>query len=283
MDGIIVINKPKGYTSRDVVNIVGKALHTTQIGHTGTLDPMATGVLVLCVGKATKMVELLTSESKEYEVELKLGFETDTLDMEGIVLREENVPNLTKEKIEETLNQFLGFQKQEVPIYSAIKVNGKKLYEYARNNQAVELPIKDITIYDIELISYQKDTIRFKTYVSKGTYIRSLVRDIAYKLGTVGTMTALNRTKQGMFSIEDAYTIEDIKNNAYKIQKIEESLPIVKIQVEDDTIFKIKNGQILDRFFKDDMAMLMDSHHHPLAIYKTYEKDTKKVKPYKVF
>lgn len=283
MDGIIVINKPKGYTSRDVVNIVGKALHTTQIGHTGTLDPMATGVLVLCVGKATKMVELLTSESKEYEVELKLGFETDTLDMEGIVLREENVPNLTKEKIEETLNQFLGFQKQEVPIYSAIKVNGKKLYEYARNNQAVELPIKDITIYDIELISYQKDTIRFKTYVSKGTYIRSLVRDIAYKLGTVGTMTALNRTKQGMFSIEDAYTIEDIKNNAYKIQKIEESLPIIKIQVEDETIFKIKNGQILDRFFKDDMAMLMDSHHHPLAIYKTYEKDTKKVKPYKVF
>lgn len=283
MDGIIVINKPKGYTSRDVVNIVGKSLHTTQIGHTGTLDPMATGVLVLCVGKATKMVELLTSESKEYEVELKLGFETDTLDMEGIVLREENVPNLTKEKIEETLNQFLGFQKQEVPIYSAIKVNGKKLYEYARNNQAVELPIKDITIYDIELISYQKDTIRFKTYVSKGTYIRSLVRDIAYKLGTVGTMTALNRTKQGMFSIEDAYTIEDIKNNAYKIQKIEESLPIIKIQVEDETIFKIKNGQILDRFFKDDMAMLMDSHHHPLAIYKTYEKDTKKVKPYKVF
>ena len=153
MNGIIVVNKEKGYTSRDVVNIVGKYFGTKKIGHTGTLDPLACGVLVLCIGKGLKLVEMLTNHDKEYIAKVKLGIETDTLDVTGNVINEKEVPNLTKEDIEKVLSEFLGHIKQQVPIFSAIKVNGKKLYEYARNGEEVTLPVKEVDIYNLELIS----------------------------------------------------------------------------------------------------------------------------------
>ena len=151
MDGIIVVNKPKGITSRDVVNNVCKLLNTKKIGHTGTLDPIATGVLVLCVGKATKLVEILTSNDKEYVATVKLGILTDTLDTAGTIIKKKHV-NLDKNELEKVLNSFVGTYNQEVPIYSAIKINGKKLYEYAREKKEVILPKRMVEIKKIELL-----------------------------------------------------------------------------------------------------------------------------------
>ena len=216
MSGLIVVNKPSGYTSRDVVNIIGKELKQKKVGHTGTLDPMATGVLVVCLGKYTKLTELLTSLDKEYIAEIKLGIETDTLDITGTVLEERNV-RTTKEDILRVFASFLGEYQMEVPKYSALKVNGKKLYEYARNGEEVKLPIKKVYVYELELLSFTGDIITFRAKVLKGTYIRSLIRDITHKLGIIGTMNNLVRIRQGNFKLEDAYSIEDIKNNKYQI------------------------------------------------------------------
>ena len=148
MNGVILIDKPDGYTSRDIVNIVGKEIGTKKVGNTGTLDPMATGVLAICVNDGTKLVETLMCDDKVYEAEITLGLDTDTLDSTGNVLKEISVPNLSKNDIEKVLASFIGKIKQQVPIFSAVKVNGKKLYEYARAGEKVELPVKEIEIYD---------------------------------------------------------------------------------------------------------------------------------------
>ncbi len=152
MNGIIVVDKPKGYTSRDIVNILTKKFNTRKVGHTGTLDPLATGVLVICLEKALKVCELITDYKKEYIADVIIGYETDMLDITGIKTKEKPI-DITKQQVEEALKSFLGESKQEVPIYSAIKVNGKKLYEYARNGEKVELPVKDINVYELELLS----------------------------------------------------------------------------------------------------------------------------------
>ena len=182
MNGILIVNKPLGYTSRDIVNIVSKVLGTKKVGHTGTLDPMASGVLVLCIGNALKLCEMLTNHDKDYIAGVTLGIETDTLDMEGNVLSTK-VVDIEKDKIVDVVSSFKGSYMQEVPKYSAVKVNGKKLYEYARANIDVKLPSKMVNISNIEIIddiNYVDGKVNFKieTTVSKGTYIRSLVRDI---------------------------------------------------------------------------------------------------------
>ena len=176
MNGIAIINKKQGLTSRDVVNQISKKLNIKKVGHTGTLDPLATGVLVVCIGKATKLVDVLTDFDKEYEAGVCLGIETDTLDITGNVLKVENVIK-TEEEIINTLNSFVGEYDQEVPIYSAVKINGKKLYEYARENIPVELPKRKVKIHNISLTSdviYKNNKVyfSFKVKVSKGTYIR---------------------------------------------------------------------------------------------------------------
>ena len=181
MDDILLINKPKGVTSRAVVNEVSHLLNIKKIGHTGILDPIATGVLVLCIGKATKIASLITDYDKEYIAEVILGIETDTLDIEGKIVKEETVKDITKEKVIEVLNSFIGDIKQEVPKYSAIKIKGKKLYQYARNNIDVDLPTRIVSIYKLKLIDdlkYIDNKVIFKIFchVSKGTYIRSLIR-----------------------------------------------------------------------------------------------------------
>ena len=271
-NGILIVNKPSGITSRDVVNIVGKTLNIKKVGHTGTLDPMATGVLVLCLGNALKVCELITANDKEYIAKVILGIETETLDTTSPIINTKKT-NITKEEIEKVLNSFKGSYLQEVPKYSAVKINGKKLYEYAREGKEIELPKKMVTIYDIQLISditYYNDTTTFyiKTTVSKGTYIRSLIRDIGYKLNTYGCMDSLERTRQGIFNIDNSYTLEEIKNNNYKLLSIEKSLPnIPLVQVDNKTLFKIKNGVKLKKFFDGDMAIIKDKNK-VVAIYK---------------
>lgn len=271
-NGILIVNKPSGITSRDVVNIVGKTLNTKKVGHTGTLDPMATGVIVLCLGNALKVCELITANDKEYIAKVILGIETETLDTTSPIINTKKT-NITKEEIEKVLNSFKGSYLQEVPKYSAVKINGKKLYEYAREGKEIELPKKMVTIYDIQLISditYYNDTTSFyiKTTVSKGTYIRSLIRDIGYKLNTYGCMDSLERTRQGIFNIDNSYTLEEIKNNNYKLLSIEESLPnIPLVEVDNKTLFKIRNGVKLKKFFTGDMAIIKDKNK-VVAIYK---------------
>lgn len=281
MNGILIIDKPKNYTSRDIVNIISKKLNTKKVGHTGTLDPIATGVLVICIGKSLKLTELLTSTYKEYIATFKLGIETDTLDITGKIINKKEVPNLTKEKIINTLNKFKGNIKQQVPLYSAIKVNGKKLYEYARASIDVELPVRDVEIKKIELLNITDDEITIKCLVSKGTYIRSLIRDIGHELNNYATMTELRRTKQGNFSISNAYTLKDIKNNNYKILNPIDVINLPKVIADDKLAFKVKNGQVLNKFFNEEKAMIIDKENNLLAIYKSQDNNT--VKPYKVF
>ena len=285
MNGILVVNKPNNYTSRDVVNKIGGILKTKKVGHTGTLDPIATGVLVVCIGNTTKLCELLTSEYKEYIATIKLGIKTDTLDTTGTIIEKKDY-NVSENQIKEVLNTFLGTSIQTTPIYSAVKVNGKKLYEYAREGIPVTPPTKEIEVYSIELLDdlvYNDDTIEFtmQCEVSKGTYIRSLIRDIGYKLNTYGTMKELNRTKQGTFTIKDSYTVEDIQNKNYKLLSIKESLPNIKItKVDDKLLTKIKNGQVLDSFFDEDISLILDKNNKEIAIYKQIENE--KVKPFKM-
>ena len=282
MNGVIVVNKEKGYTSRDVVNIVGKYFNTKKVGHTGTLDPMATGVLVICMGNCLKLVEMMMNHDKKYFAKIKLGIETDTLDITGNVLKEMSVPSINKEDIESVLSSFIGKIKQEVPKYSAIKVDGRKLYEYARNGEDVVLPVKDVEIYDIKMISDIVDNIFWiSCHVSKGTYIRSLVRDIGYKLGTVATMEELDRVSLDKFDILDSYTLDDIKKGKYKILDIKDVVDLPRVVVDSEMEKRIRNGQVLKKFFDDDRVLILNNDDEVIAIYE--KKDDVYVKPYRMF
>ena len=266
MNEILVINKDKNYTSRDVVNILNKQFKTKKIGHTGTLDPIATGVLVVCIGRYTKLVNLITSLDKEYIAEIKLGIKTDTLDITGNVLETKEY-NLNEEIIKETLKSFIGVQLQTPPIYSAIKVNGKKLYEYARNKESVEIPKREIEIKRIELLEFKNDIIKFKCEVSKGTYIRSLIESICKKMGTVGTMNSLVRTRQGKFKIEDSYTLKDIEDNKYKFVNVEDILDYEVINLEEDMYKKVVNGSKIKLKSNND-KVLLKYNDELIAIYE---------------
>ena len=282
MDGIVIIDKPKNYTSRDVVNIVGKVFKTKKVGHTGTLDPLATGVLVVCINKGTKLVEILTSYDKEYIANFTLGVNTDTLDSEGNILNSENV-KISEEEIKEVLKSMIGEYDQEVPIYSAVKVNGKKLYEYARNNIKVELPKHKVNIYDLELLDINYDNnktnIKVKCFVSKGTYIRSLGRDIAKKLNTYAIMTDLKRTKQGNFIIEDAISLDNLSTSS--LISLDKCLNNYKKVVLDDILSKlVKNGCSIDNIYNEDYILFVDKKNTAVGLYKNVDNI---LKPYKMF
>ena len=275
---ILYINKPQGITSFDVVNKISKLFGIKRVGHTGTLDPLATGVMLVTVGKATKIVELLTAKDKEYIAEFELGYKTDTLDVEGEALDRKSIPDSID--MEEVLNSFKKTYLQEVPIYSAIKVNGKKLYEYARNNIDVELPKKEVTIKEIELLEENNNKYKFKTLVSKGTYIRSLINDIGLSLNTYATMTNLERTKQGLVKIEDTNTLEDIENNNYSIHFIDEVLDYKVIEVENELLKDISNGvKVPDKWNITDKVIFKSNN----KIIGIYEKDEDMLKTWKNF
>lgn len=251
MDGIILINKEKGCTSHDVVNKV-KHIFNEKVGHTGTLDPNATGLLPILVGKGTKLSAYLINHDKEYEVTLKLGIKTDTADSEGKVINEQNVDNsmMQSEKIVKVLDSFIGKQMQTPPIYSAIKINGKKLYEYARKNIEVEIEPRQIEIFSIQLDEINEDEkiICFTVKCSKGTYIRSLCEDIAERLGTIGYMKELNRVKVGIFDIKNSIKIEELENNKDNEDFLKRNLIsieelFIKLYGENNTIF-LSDGKL---------------------------------------
>lgn len=255
MDGILIINKSKGLTSNDIVKKVKKILNT-KVGHTGTLDPNATGVLPLLLGNATKISKYLINHDKEYEAVIKLGAKTTTADVEGEIIEEKEVnkEKLKKENIEEVLKSFIGKQQQIPPIYSAIKVNGKKLYEYARQGKEVEIKARNIEIYDLKLlkIDSKNDELTINVKCSKGTYIRSLCEDIAVKLETLGYMEELNRIQVGEFNIKDSVTIEEFKanienkdySNIIGIEEIFKEIP--EITIKQREYEKYLNGVKID-------------------------------------
>ena len=216
MDGIIIINKPKDCTSHDIVRKAKKILNT-KVGHTGTLDPNATGVLPLLIGKGTQISKYIINHDKTYEAVLQLGQKTDTADSEGKIIESKIVADkcIENEYVNKVLKTLIGKQQQIPPMYSAIKINGKKLYEYARKGQQIEIEPRTIEIYQIELIRIDKTNrqIEFRVHCSKGTYIRTLCENIAEKLDTVGYMKELNRTQVGEFKIEDAIQIEELEKN----------------------------------------------------------------------
>lgn len=264
---IINVCKEKNMTSRDVVNVISKHLHTKKVGHTGTLDPLATGVLLICTNHDTKLVDILTSKNKEYIATMRLGLQTDTGDITGNILKKASY-KVTKDQIIKVLNSFLGSSIQTVPLYSAVKINGKKLYEYARTGEEVTLPTRKIDISSIELLDYHDDLIKFKTTVSKGTYIRSLIEDIGKSLGTLATMEDLVRTKQGRYKIEDSYTLEDIKNNNYTpipLNVVLEDYP--RYNLNENEYFKVKNGSKMFLNIDDKIVTLL-YNNKPIALYR---------------
>ena len=260
IDGLILINKPKGWTSHDVVNKLRNILHQKKIGHTGTLDPLATGVLPVLLGNATKLSKYLIEHDKTYIAVIKLGTKTNTGDEEGKIIENKavDINVLENNYVKDVLNSFIGKQKQKPPIYSAIKINGKKLYEYARNNESVEIPERDIEVYEAELLELDKDKLEIKVQlsVSKGTYIRRLCEDISEKLGTVGYMKELERIRVDKYYIKDSVDLEYIKENIDKINDLCISIENIfsgnnKIILSKDKLKHFLNGVMLTQLCED--------------------------------
>lgn len=209
MNGIVIIDKPKGVTSHDVVGMMRKRFGTRRVGHTGTLDPMATGVLPVCIGNATRAADMLIESDKEYVAEFILGKTTDTLDIEGVVLSETEV-TATEDDVRDAVMKFVGEISQIPPMYSAIKKDGKKLYELAREGKEIEREARNITIYSIDILRVDLPVVEILVKCSKGTYIRTLCDDIGKELGCGAVMTALRRTATAGFTVDNARTIEEI-------------------------------------------------------------------------
>lgn len=239
-NGFLIINKEKGMTSHDVVNKIRKVFQTKQVGHTGTLDPNATGVLIVAVGKATKAISYLENDEKIYQAELALGITTDTEDIWGNVIEEKNV-KVSEDEIKQVLKSFIGDIKQVPPMYSALKINGKKLYELAREGVTVEREARNITIFDIYNIEIKERKVKFVVHCSKGTYIRTLCKDIGEKLGCGACMSELNRIQVGTFDIQNSKMIDNITEN----DLIDLEIPLEKyeaIYLENDEAKKYING-----------------------------------------
>ena len=282
MNKILLVNKDKGYTSRDVINCLSQVFHTNKMGHFGTLDPLATGLLIVGIGKYTKVGNLFETDYKEYEAEALIGTATDTYDVTGTVTKKVDIKEIDKDIILNVLNKYKGLYLQEVPIYSAVKLNGKKLYEYARNKESVTLPKKLVNIRSIELIDiYERNNnlyFSFKCNVSKGTYIRSLINDMGKSINIPMCMSNLKRTKQDKFSLDDAYTIKDIKNGNYKLLDIEDVIDLDIIEVPDDLYDIVKNGGLIKKQGKK--PILFRKNGKNLALYMDYDKNKNTMKPF---
>ncbi len=250
MNGVIVVDKEKGKTSFDEIRKIRKEYNIKKVGHIGTLDPMATGVLTILVGEATKLSDYLMNHDKEYVAILSLGEKRDTGDSEGKIIETKKVPDLSEKNVKEILKSFEGEISQIPPIYSAIKVNGKKLYEYAREGKQVEIKPRIVTIYDIKLIEIKENNITFKVHCSKGTYIRTLCEDIAKKLGTVGYMSSLRRTRVGNFTLEDVGRIISIEEVLKSKQEY---------KLKDNELNKLLNGVKIITGLKDGLVRIYNN------------------------
>ena len=237
MEGIINVNKPSGITSFDVIRVLRKNLKEKRIGHTGTLDPLAEGVLVVCLGRATRLVQDIEGYSKVYIAGFELGYRTDTYDIEGKIVEESEKKSVTKEMLEATLKKFVGDIKQIPPMYSALKVDGQKLYDLARKGIEIERKARDIHIDFIEILEFDGTKGKIRCGVSKGTYIRSLIDDLGKELGTFATMNSLIRERVGDSTIDNAYTLEDIERlhqegNDTFLQSVEEFFDYPKLSID---------------------------------------------------
>ena len=293
MDVVLNIRKEKGYTSFDVVAKLRGILHMKKIGHTGTLDPEAEGVLPVVLGKATKLVDLLTEKQKTYEALLHLGLETDTQDMTGKVLREQPV-NVTEEEASAVIRSFLGEQQQIPPMYSALKVDGKKLYELAREGKTVERKPRTVHFYEIEIKKIELPYIRFSVTCSKGTYIRTLCHDIGQKLGCGGCMEELIRTRSGNFDLEDSMTLAQveeavkngtIENRVIRIGQVLKDYPEIFCTREGDRL--LENGNALSEKMvrnnhKEGWVRMCDSQGEFRGIYQ-WDNGKKRYQPQKMF
>ncbi len=273
MQGILIINKPKGFTSQDVVSKVKKILNIKKAGHTGTLDPLATGVLPVLLGNYTKLSKYLIEHDKTYIAKVKLGKKSDTGDSEGNVVetQEVDLKNISEENVKNVLKSFLGKQKQIPPMYSAIKIDGKKLYEYAREGKKVDVEPRDIEIYDIKLLSINELEVEFEVSCSKGTYIRSLCEDIAQKLGTIGYMSSLNRILVDRFSIEEAIDFEtlekmkdNVENKLITMEDVFSSLDKIKLNNRKKELFL--NGVMLTFPLNDGIYNIYDVEENYIGL-----------------
>lgn len=265
LEGLLLINKPQNMTSFDVIAKLRKKLHIKKIGHSGTLDPMATGVLLVLVGKATKILPYLENTDKEYVASFELGKETTTEDIWGEVTNTKEVTPIAD--LQALCNTFIGKQKQLPPMVSSIKINGKKLYEYAREGMEIERPLRDIEVYDIQALN--ENTIKVKC--SSGTYIRSLIRDMAYKSNNVGCMSSLQRVGVGNFTIDDCMDLEELTLENIKLHSIYDALSYLPM-IEVDDPFDVKNGKKIHIDTEHDMV-LMVKDKEALAIYKRHHKN----------
>lgn len=280
MNGFLIIDKEKNMTSRDIDNQVMGIFNTKKVGHLGTLDPLATGVLVIAVGSALKVISLIENARKKYLATIKLGIQTDTLDIGGKVLKTSE-KRASKEELIEVLNSLVGDNYLKVPKYSAVKVAGKKLYEYARANEEVALPTKLMHVYSANLISYKEDEYLIEFDVSYGSYIRSIIDEIGNRLSIAMTMSELRRTQSGDFKIEDAVKLDDV-NEKSLISILDVLNDFSKVEVSDELKNKILTGAILERQDEKYPLVFIDKNKEVLAIYKLYEKDEKFIKPLKV-
>lgn len=299
MEGIIPLYKPKGMTSHDCVFKLRKILKMKRIGHTGTLDPDVTGVLPICIGKATKVAEYITDAGKTYEGEVTLGFSTTTEDASGEVVETRKVDRvILKSEIIEMLHTFTGTIRQTPPMFSAVKVNGKRLYEYARQGIEIERPTRLVTIYSIELLDEslnngETTSFRFRVACSKGTYIRTLAVMIGDALGFPAHMSELSRIKSATFSLSDCFTLEEIETRMFDgtvtdiLHPIETALShLPKYVINDKITDKVKNGAVLpipDQFKKEDHLLVLESEDgKALAIYIHHPEKPGMMKPSKV-
>ncbi|WP_223700192.1 tRNA pseudouridine(55) synthase TruB [Sutcliffiella deserti] len=299
MDGILVLNKPKGFTSHDCVFKVRKILKTKKVGHTGTLDPEVTGVLPLCIGKATKLVEFLTAEQKTYIAEVTIGYSTTTEDQTGEVVEEKEVTtSITKDHIDMIFEKLKGEIEQTPPMYSAVKINGKKLYEYAREGKVIERPSRKVTIHDIFLTSdiiKENKQVRFSFEVtcSKGTYVRTLAVQIGEMLGYPAHMSKLTRTSSGSFLLEQSITLEELENLVSEDQVSSVLIPmekallsLPKLEINDKVAEKVQNGAVLPfpEGLVDDSEYFGVFHQNTcIAIYMKHPTKPGLMKPKKVF
>ncbi|NLC95899.1 MAG: tRNA pseudouridine(55) synthase TruB [Bacilli bacterium] len=292
MQGILLLNKPKGLTSHDCVQKVRKLFHTKKVGHIGTLDPEVTGVLPICLNEATKIIPFIENTDKEYIATVRLGYSTNTDDATGeIINHDESYKQITREELLSVLKGFIGEIEQVVPLYSAVKVNGKRLYDYAFNNEAVERPKRKVYIKEIELLSNEEifsGTIidfQIRVLCGKGTYIRTLAYDIGQCLGIPSHMLTLIRTKAGKFRLEDCVTFSDIEIGKFSLISMYDALSeYPRVFADSDLQKRIKNGQKL-KYTANDFTFIVfhDIVKRVLAIYEKDDKNPGYIKPARVF
>lgn len=267
MSNVLFINKPVGMTSFDVCFKLRKVLNTKKIGHTGTLDPNASGVMIVLYNNATKANQFLVTERKEYIAKVKLGIETDTLDIDGKIINTKDYIVPERDLLVEKLNEFKGKSIQEVPITSAVKIDGKKLYEYQRQNIEVELPKRQIEVFEIELLDIYEDGFSFKCLVSSGTYIRAIVRDLLKKIDLIGTLESLVRTSIDTVKLDDCDNLDDVLNGNYKTHDVYELLSKKYECIEYENIDDIYNGKRI-HLESDNDRVLITHNNEAIAIYE---------------